>query len=200
MTYEVQQTRWDRIVRRVTGSVGPGSRVSETISEVMPVIDLEAVPAELLLLGGTQLAWGQTLFGPVVAAFPYGQVLNPTDSGNIITITSVRIFSDTSQQLNIALTTEVMVTPDSQAIRDSRRGVAGIPVGQCRGKTDAAAPVFATRQRVVADTPLVWTDPNDLAVLSPGFAMQIAGTTLNTELALTWMWRERPAEESELQF
>lgn len=200
MGYEVQQTRWDRIVRRVTGSVGAGSRVAETVAELIPVLDIERVPLELLLLGGTQPSWGQTLVGPVALEFPFTQVLNPGGSGNILTVTSVVLFSDTAQLLYVAITDTPLATADSQAVRDSRRGTAGQPIGQCRVDTSVVLPVFAARFRVPANTTIIWKDSDGLAVLSPGFALQIAGSTLNTELAITWLWRERPAEESELQF
>ena len=54
--FEVQQNRWDQLIRRVSGSIGPGSRVSETLSELLPVMDVERVPGELLRLMGTDVA------------------------------------------------------------------------------------------------------------------------------------------------
>jgi len=200
MTYEVQQTRWDRIVRRVTGSVGPGSRVSETISELMPVVDLERIPSELLLLGGTQIVFGQSLAPAVAATFPYVSVLNPVNSGNLLTITSAQLFSNTAGLLNISLTQNVLPVAGTQSIRDGRRGITGVPVGQALIDNNLVAGGLRSRLRILASIPFFWQDPNDLAVLSPGTALLISHTAANVTLEAQWMWRERPAEESELQF
>jgi len=200
MTYEVQQTRWDRIVRRVTGSVGPGSRVSETISELMPVMDIERVPGELLILGGTQIVMGSSRAAAVALTFPYVTVLNPVDSGNILMISSVQLFSDANQLLALFITENVAPVAGTQTIRDGRRSLAAQPIGQARVDNNLVAGGIRGGLRLEAGTPFFWHDPNGLAVLSPGTQFQISGSIVNTSLEAGWLWRERPAEESELSF
>lgn len=198
MTYEVQQTRWDRIIRRVSGSVGPGSRVSETLSELFPVLDVERLPSELLLLGGTQVVVGSSRAGAVAATFPQVSILNPVDSGNLITVTSVQLFTTSAQLIRVSITENVLPVSGAEEIRDGRRGVAGVPVGQSLVDNNLVVGPLRGSLRLEASVPFFWFDPNDLAVLSPGTAFLISGSVVNTTLEAGWMWRERPAQESEL--
>ncbi len=48
MGQELQQNRYDQLIRRVGGIIGPGSKVVEALGELFPVIDVENVPGELL--------------------------------------------------------------------------------------------------------------------------------------------------------
>jgi len=200
MGYEVQQTRYDRIIRRVTGSIGPGSRVSESISELFPMIDVENVPAELLLLGGTQLCMGQTRTPAVAAEFAQSMVRNPLDSNTIITITEVQVFSPAVNGARAGLTNNVFGTAGTQTIRDGRRGPAGVPVGVCLSDSLlVAGPLFYRFQLNGFDNTVLGGN-NDVAVLAPGTAYAVSNGIANVDLNVGWLWRERPAEESELQF
>jgi len=198
MTFEVQQTRWDRIVRRVSGSIGPGSRVSETLSELFPVMDVERVPAELLLLGGTQICIGTVSQVAVAAQFAQQMLRNPGGSGNIVTVTQVAIFSSVAQRARAGLTLTTFATAGTQTIRDGRRGPGGVPVGQIL--TDSllvAGPLFYQYSLNGADS-FVLKDENGVAVLPPGTAFAVSNGIANADMTTGWMWRERPAEESEL--
>jgi len=198
MTYEVQQTRYDRIIRRVTGSIGPGSRVSESISELFPMVDVERVPAELLLLGGTQLCMGEASPGPLAANFGQAMIRNPGGSGNLITVTQLAIATATAQIIGLGITENTLSTAGSQQIRDARRGPAGVPVGVClEERLLVTGPVFY-RFDAIADETYTMKDLNDIAVLAPGTALSVTTTTVNTSLRVGFLWRERPAEESEL--
>ena len=198
MTYEVQQTRWDRIIRRVSGSIGPGSRVSETLSELFPMIDVEQIPGELLLLGGTQMAMGQINQAALAANFTQAQLLNLGDSGNLITITQIRVSSSTAQLCRFGPTLTAFTIAGAQAIRDTRRPPAEAPVGRVRGdRLVAAGPNFFTGQLNGTDD-LVLQDPNGIAVISPGAGFIVSAGLVNTNLICSFLWRERPAEQSEL--
>ncbi|KKL93326.1 hypothetical protein LCGC14_1875780 [marine sediment metagenome] len=201
MTYEVQQTRWDRIIRRVSGSVGPGSRVSETLSELFPVLDVERLPGELLLLGGTQIVMGSSLVVAAPAVFPTVGLNNPVGSANLITITKVQLHSDTSQRLNLAVTTNILAVRGTEEIRDGRIApVNGTPVGQPMEETSVLPGAIRGHLRITGDDPLFLEEENGIAVLPPGRMFMISGITANTSLEAGWFWRERPAQESELQF
>ena len=201
MTYEVQQTRWDRIIRRVSGSIGPGSRVSETISELFPMLDVENVPGELLLLGGTQLCCGQTTTGAGGAGFFTQSMLrNPGGSNALITITQVVIHSSTNQVMQCGPTLNTYANAGTQTIRDTRRFPPGEPVGRALHDTLLAVGSSFFTIRAQASVPFVLKDPNGVAVLAPGTAFSVSSTVANGNLIIGWLWRERPAEESELQF
>jgi len=199
MTYEVQQTRWDRIIRRVSGSIGPGSRVSETISELFPMIDVENVPAELLILGGTRLAFGGGIVAAVAAEVSKAQLFNPVDSGHLITVTSAYLAPATG---SIAIwgigIIQFGALIGTQTFRDTRSLAPSLPVGSISQDT-AVASVAATNQaRVLANSTFKIEDPNALAVLAPGSGFEMGLATANVGLAYSFHWRERPAEESEL--
>ncbi len=198
MGYEVQQTRWDRIVRRITGSVGPGSRVAETIAELMPVLDVERVPPELLFLGGTRIVMGNCTVPAVPATFAYASVLNPVDSGNLIVVTQAQIYSTAADRIRISLTENVAPVAGTQAIRDGRAGVQGVAVGRCLIDNNLGPGGIEGQLRVLAATPVFWEDVNGIAVLPPGISLLLTTSAVNTGLEVNFMWRERPAEESEL--
>jgi len=102
MTFEVQQTRWDRIIRRVSGSIGPGSRVSETLSELFPVLDVERVPGELLLLGGTAICVGANDNSGAAGQVARHQIFNPVGSGVIATVSKLIVASTVTQHFRAA--------------------------------------------------------------------------------------------------
>lgn len=199
MTYEVQQTRWDRIIRRVTGSIGPGSRVSETISELMPVLDVERVPPELQLLGGTILGYGGKTVTAVAAETPKIQLFNPASSGNIITITSCLVAVDSLALVRFTNESSARASASaSERFRDSRGGVLAEPVAQVRHESTAglipAIGIFSGQ----VDLAYVLSDVDGISVLAPdtGFVVSPDGT--NLALTVTFFWRERPVLESEL--
>ena len=198
MTYEVQQTRYDRIIRRVTGSIGPGSRVSESISELFPMVDVERVPGELLLLGGTQVCMGQRNVSALAANFSMVMLRNPGESGSLITITQVRFFSPTAQTIGLGPTLNTFPVAGTQTIRDTRRGPAGIPVGQVLEDRNLVSGVQFYRARADGISDEVMEDVNGVAVLAPGTAFSVSTRTVNTGLTVSFLWRERPAEQSEL--
>lgn len=198
MTNEVQQTRWDRIIRRVSGSIGPGSRVSETLSELFPVLDVENVPGELLLLGGTQLCIGQTIESANAGDTPSSSLRNPGESGTLITVTSIRIFSGTAQAGRGGPSLNTLPNTGTQAVRDTRVGPTGQPVGiMLSDNSLSLAPLFY-RFELNGTDDLVIEDPNGVAVITQGTSFIVGASIANTDLRVGWLWRERPAEQSEL--
>ena len=201
MTFEVQQTRWDRIIRRVSGSIGPGSRVSETLSELFPVLDVERVPGELLILGGTNLCFGSGRITGAAGEVPFVQLENPADSGNIITISSLVAANDAVSVLRWGRTnTALGAAIGTETFRDSRRLVTARPVGRIRQGSQVAVVGGTGITRVINNDSYSNTDRNGIVVLAPGTLFEFGAETAASTLTLTLYWRERPAEESELQF
>lgn len=198
MGYEVQQTRWDRIVRRVSGSIGGGSRVSETLTELFPMFDVENVPAELLVLGGTRMAMGFTLEPASAVLFQVSQLFNPVGSGAIIRVTELSVITDAAD-VGIGLTTGSFTTdnPTRKGFTDGRL-IASIPVGQVRDETAGASGVihYILGGNVLLNGP--FRPPNAVAVLSPGTGLSVTTRAVNLTLNVNYTWLERPAEESEL--
>jgi len=203
MTYEVQQTRWDRLLRRVTGSIGPGSRVGETISELFPVLDVESVPGELLILAGTNIAHGAAQALGAAGEIPNIILFNPPESGNLITVTQVSVRSDIANDIiRCAVSSGVSgAQTDTERFRDARLiSPVGRPVGQVRTLSNPSQIAQQVNFSLLANDSKFFSDENGLAVLSPDTKYVIASTSVTTTITVTFWWRERPAQESELQF
>ena len=200
MTYEVQQTRWDRIIRRVSGSIGPGSRVSETISELFPMVDVERVPGELLMLGGTAICNGGGTIAAIAGQAPIAQLFNPVGSGNLITLTGVRVtFGGTNSTVRWGTTLVAVGTIiATQVFRDTRRILPALPIGQVRQNSQVAFATATNQLTLSANTIFHIEDPNGVAVLTPGTGFEIGNDALTDRIRYSFYWRERPAEESEL--
>ena len=198
---EIQQNRWDRIIRRVTGSVGTRSHVSESLSELFPVIDVERVPGELLVLGGTRLAHG----GAVLVASPGNrgkiQLFNPAESNHLVTVTRILIRSAVTGALRVAMDAAAR-TNDSTAARyrDTRLGITQLPVAKVRSENTATAIAGIVQLFTIADVQLDIRDENGVAVLAPGTGISFGPDLINTAVSGSFFWREREALPSELQF
>ncbi len=199
MGYEVQQTRWDRLVRRVSGSIGPGSRVSETLSELFPMLDVEQVPAELLVLGGTRMAVGFSSEAAVAAVHQISELFNPVGSGALLTLHTVIVNSASATGVTMGLSTGAFTNNNSTiGFADGRLLPPAIPVGQVRDETAGARGTnnfFYGRDAYLGN---IFSPPHAIAVLSPGTGWSIGTTAVNVSLTVSYMWTERPAEESEL--
>ena len=199
MSAEIQQTRYDRTIRRVGGIIGPGSKVSEVLSELFPVIDLENLPGELLALGGTALAEGSILVAPLAANFSRAQLHNPENSGKIITLTHVWVSTAVADIMRWG-TQEAPITTlvTTAAVRDTRLGIGSLPAGQMRQATAGFASPGTGRVDLGVDAVFTLEDDNGIAVLGPNAGWEIGSTTANVGILVTFFWRERSAQQSEL--
>lgn len=202
MTYEVQQTRWDRLIRRVSGSIGPGSRVSETISELFPVLDVESVPGELLLLSGTSLCQGAVAVTGAIGEIPNAILFNPPGSGHLVTITQISVASDQTDRIRFAVSQTAAGAQNlTERFREGRLITpTTLPVGQVRNLSNPSQIAQQVDFKVVADVTTFISDENGLAVLSPDTKLSVGSITATATIHVTFWWRERQAQEAELQF
>jgi len=199
MTADLQQTRYDQIVRRVGGIIGPGSKVAEALSELFPVIDIERVPGELLALGGTQLCAGAAtlLAGGGVAARI--QVFNPVGSGKLLTVSSLVATTNATQLFRYATTNTALTTGvGTEVFRDRRFAAISRPSGQIRSQASVALTDANGFFRLLSNTSFILTDENSLAVLPPGTGFEVGAGSNTTTVTMSFLWRERVALESEL--
>jgi len=199
VTTELQQNRYDQLVRRVGGIIGPGSKVAEALSELFPVLDLENMPSELLVLGGTRIVFGGGTVTGVAGQAPKMGLFNPANSGNIVILTAVVYSTLSTGTVRWGLNTNELATQiGTEVFADSRLGFTARPVGRI-GTESAVALANATGQsRVVGNARFDLQFPNDLCVLAPGFGFEI-GSNVNASIILTaFYWRERAAIPSEL--
>lgn len=200
MTNEIQQTRYDRLMRRVGGIIGPGSKVSEVLTELFPTLDVERVPGELLFLSGWQLGMGGGVLSAGAGNTAKFQLVNPADSGLLVVVTRIDFASNTTQTVNVDPNNTLFVSaPGVNVKRDTRTGV-GATVSEVRTSIDVSvtSPTYVL-QNLVNTPNRIWDD-NGIAVLSPGFALQIGQTATAGTFRVGFLWRERVAELSELAF
>ena len=201
MTYEVQQNRWDQTVRRASGSIGPGSRVAETLAELFPTFDVENLPLELMLLSGWTLGQGVANKPAVAGRFSKIQLFNPAQSGKLIVLTRLDLFSNSTSTVRYSLA-ETALTLDSGNVvaRDTREGITGAGVGQMR-TDDTAGGVAAFGEFITqANISFLFENLDGLFVLAPGTGITFSQSIVNKSLLGNFLWRERVALQSELQF
>lgn len=199
MSQELQQNRYDQLIRRVGGLIGGGSKVSEVLGELFPVLEVENTAPELRLLGGTILGLGQRRSNGVAALQQRIQLFNPAGSGNLITITACEVLSGTRQAVALGLVDTALATATAtQRPRDGRVNILSPILGQIRFGNSAVVAPDVGRFQVQANEGRQLENSDGLFVLPPGFGLQLSTTTLNTLLDVTFWWRERVAELSEL--
>ncbi len=198
---EIQQGRYDALVRRVADLKGPGSKVNDMLEELFPVFDVENLPDELYRLANIDLCMGGGFVGQVAAEAPRGQIFNPAGSGKVLTVTSCGIGTTATAIVrwgnrNTALTTH----QQTQIFRDARHQLGNLPTGQIRSDSTVALANANGQTRLIANTPFHLTDENGLAVLTENTGFEIGIATLNQDLHFWFYWRERVAEPSETNF
>ena len=199
---KIQQGRYDQLLRRVADLKGPGSKVNDVLEELFPIFDVENRNAELALIGGWRLAMGSTVLPGVAANLRFGELRNPADSGYLIVPTRIWISPGSTQNVEWELIGEPALTEFTVTARvlDTRLGVTSSPVGQIRSSTQVAGAAGFGNFFLVTGTPFPFQDDGGICVLAPGSGIVFANTTVNTSLTLQFLWRERIAEPSELNF
>ncbi len=200
MTNEIQQTRYDRLLRRVAGIIGPGSKVGEVLTELFPTIDVENVPSELLLLMGTRTAFGGGSITASAGESPKMGLFNPAGSNTIVTLTDVVAITGTNANvirwgLN---TNELGTIISTQQFTDTRNALNQLPVARVATESAVALANATGQTRVTINVPFYLRGKNDLAMLRPGIGFEIGCNATTSLIMVTFYWRERPMETSEL--
>jgi len=196
---ELQQNRYDQLLRRVGDLKGPGSKVNDVLQELFPTLDVENVPGELLFLMGTRIGWGATAKSPTAGKKAGIQLFNPLDSGQLIVVSTMFIFSSSTGNGSLALTETALATNTAiPRLRDTRIGFTPAGVAQLRTSPDAV-PGSSMLIQVSSLFTLPITDGNSICVLSPGSGITCVGDT-DQNIKVTFLYRERIAEPSELNF
>jgi len=200
VTSEIQQNRYDRLLRRVAGIIGPGSKVSEVLTELFPVIDVESVPSELLILAGTKTAFGGGTILAAAGEAPKIGLFNPAGSNTIVTITDVY---ETHTAANTIVrwgfnTNELTGAIDTQQFTDRRNPLIQLPVGRVASQSAVALANATGQMRLGINELFHLEGKNDIGTLEPGIGFEIGLATLVSQIFVTFYWRERPMESSEV--
>jgi len=196
---EIQQSRYDQLLRRVADLKGPGSKVNDALNELFPMIDVENVPAELLLLAGTRLCLGTVAIGSGGAGnFTHTFLRNPGGTGAIARLLLVAVWSSVVQTFHFGITQNSDDAAGDTAFADGRVFGEGT-VLQTQGNNNllVTGPTFF-RKRHDANFDTVFEPPVAAAVLSPGTAFIVSSDTSNSGHNASFVWIERVAQPSEL--
>jgi len=196
---EIQQNRWDRLVRRVAGIVGGGSQVNDTLNELFPMIDVENVPSELLALANMRIGWVSGRLAASVGEFNLHQIFNPPDSGTLVVITQVSGYSEAATTIfrfSNAIG-QLATLAGNERHRDTRRGVFAEMTAQHRTDQSIVSGGLDFRLSTLVDESFYLRDDNGIAVLFPGTGLTCTSATMNQDSTVAFMWRERTFEPSE---
>jgi len=197
---ELQQNRYDQLMRRVGDLKGPGSKVNDVLQELFPVIDVENVPGELLVLMGTRVGWVAASTSPGVGERGGIQLFNPAGSGHIITVTKVHVSVVPTMNITMGLASIAFPTfIDIALFRDGRILPSGSGVAQIRTSLVATAKL-SVFIRIIAGNTYEFSDPNGVCILGPGTGIEVVAGATNSGISCTYVYRERVAEPSELNF
>ena len=200
MTTEIQQNRYDQLLRRVCGMIGTGSKVAEGLSELFPTIDVERVPAELLILMGTRTCMGGGTITGAAGQAGKAQLFNPVDSGMLITLTDIHISCGVNTTVRWGVANQILGGHiQTQRFTDTRKSFTQLPVGQVHQLSAVALAPATNQTRVLAVTDLWIQTKGAIAILSPGHGLTVGVDENATTIFFGFNWRERPAEPSELE-
>jgi len=195
----LNQNRYDQLLRRVGDLKGQGSKVNDALTELFPMIDVENVPAELLLLAGSRLCMGNIVFAAGGAAnFVHTFLRNNAGSGTIIRLVCVSIMSANAHLVNFGPSQNSSTTGGSRAFTDTRvfgEGTVGILQGA--NNLLAASTRFFSIQ-LEANKSVIFQPPTAIGVISPGNSFQVGSDFANVALNVSYLWMERQAQPSEL--
>ena len=203
MTSELQQNRYDQLLRRVGGLIGVGSKVSEVITELFPMFDVENMPGELLRLAGTRICFGGGTLAAAAGVAATAVLENPGGSGMLITLERIDVASQQDITLRWGAINGFRATAvgiGTEIFRDLREFPPDQPTANVRQIAEVALASGTNQTRVRANQPWIIEAPNSVCVLAPGTSFEIGSGINNTSFFYGFSWRERPAEQSELQF
>jgi len=162
------------------------------------MIDVENVPAELLLLSGSRLCMGTVILTAGGAAM-FGTVLlrNNAGTGVIARIIMIDVGS-ASGTLVLGPTLNSAAAAGAEAFADTRVFGEGTAL-KIQGSTNNL--VFGSNfwnPLTDASGRYTWEPPAAIAVIAPGAAFSIGNATANLGITVNLLWIERQAQPSEL--
>lgn len=196
----IQQSRYDQLLRRTTAQYGGGSKLGEALEDLFPVLEVENLPSELLRAVGWKLGAGQLVVTPAANTRAVIQIFNPPGSGHFVVVTSILFSVTAAAEVRMGPSFDALATtsnPGQQ--RDTRAGVLRNTVALIQEEDDALVSTLISN-RALAQAPVQYTDPNDIAVLAPGTGWRLTTAADDIILLVSFLYRERVAEPEELNF
>lgn len=200
MSQKLQQARYDQLVRRLGALYGGGSKVTEVLGEVFPVLELENTTPEVLALSGWRTAWQSTQRDSGPGNVSSSQLFNPAGSGILAVVSQVIIRVVPTTAVQLETTTTILAGGGVSGLyRDTRFGTPRQTALQVRSQPFGAVGGGLRINPPDGVDELV-RDENEICVLIPGSGLDVGTVGADILLLVNYLWRERPAQESELLF
>jgi len=198
---EIQQGRYDALVRRVADLKGPGSKINDVLEELFPTFDVENLPDELFRLANIDVCMGGGFVASVAAQAGRGQLFNPAGSGKILTVTQAALSCQSTTIIRWGRQDTIQTgNLSTQIFRDVRHPLGNLPTGQIRFQNSVALANANGQTFLLANTPFAVKDKNGIAILTEGTGFEIGVALNNADVSFYFYWRERVAEPSETNF
>ena len=200
MTSPLQINRYDRLIRRLTGIVGEGAIATGVLPDIFPVINVEGLETDGWALAGWKPAMGGAVISGAAGERPHIQIANPAGSG-VITVVETAIFATNSTSTILFNIHDALLATITVASRwrDRRFATLSRPVTQVRQEnlvgTPIVSPILAAD--LLTRVSILWEPPKGTFVLVPGTAFAFTSLTPQTQMSITFFWRERPIEPAE---
>lgn len=195
---QLNQNRYDQLLRRVGDLKGPGSKVNDALTELFPVIDVENVPAELLLLAGQRLCMGRVILAAGgVGNFATVILRNRAGTGQLARITSIQAISSAGDDIVVGPTQNTLAAAGASAFSDTRVFGEGTAL-QLQGANNLLVVGSDFYRFRVSTAQFVLVLPPAIAVIAPGAGLSISSGTADLALTVSVTWVERVAQPSEL--
>jgi len=194
----LNQNRYDQLLRRVGDLKGPGSKVNDALTELFPMLDVENVPAELLLLQGSRLCMASVPIGAGGPGFFSTVILrNSGGSGALGRLIEVHVES-ASTTVVFGPTQNSNSAAGARAFADTRVfGEGTVLVTQGNNNLLALGSDF-WRVNTNPQGTYVWRPPAAISVIAPGGGFQVTNNSADVALQVNFLWIERQAQPSEL--
>jgi len=197
---DLQQARYDQLVRRVGGLYGGGSKVTEVLPEMFPVLELENTTPELIALSGWRTAWQSTERPAPVGMTSSSQLSNPAGSNVIAVVTQIICSGDVAFVFGAEIQTVSLGGVEVRGLfRDSRFGVPRNTALTVQS-VDGGVVGGGLRLQVPAADQVFLKDDNGIVVLTPGARLSVGALNDGVRLTVNYFWRERAALDSEINF
>jgi|SRR6267378_1577910 len=202
---EILVGRFNRFLQRYLSMKG-GPPAAQLASEIAPNLNLEdATNLENRWLMQVR-SYGLALTSPAVAAqLSAARIANPAGSGAVIVVEKISGTQGAIASLLYTLTRGPvgggnLTAPVSGANRDLRQGstsgsVAQLSVGSAAANTGAGLAFVSALQNTTGEFIL---DEDQEIVVMPNDILTVWSSAINTQVLITFFWRERALEEGEL--
>jgi len=201
---EILAGRYNRALQKLFAIKGPPP-VRQLAGEISPNISVFSGVENRYLESWLRFAVVLTL-GPTVAQIEAGQLRNPSGS-NVIAVLEAAFFATGANPLQVSVSMNHLNQADltnvsTGILLDPRAGPPGQKASVCIPSTSAggAVDLAFTIARAVSPAnttyPLILEDDQEITLL-PGDTYRFLENTVNNQMFVNLIWRERFLEESE---